>query len=145
MKKNINRTSTAVLLGGLFCGLLSSGSAMAHSHEDPAKHDMTTMPEKSMADEHKMSGHDMSSMKMSKGDRTKKVSAKGVIKHIDNSSRKIKVYHQPIAAWKMGAMQMTFELTSEVDIDALEMGKEIHFMVHSPSTGKYIISKIMSK
>lgn len=145
MAITFKRTSTAVLLSGMFFGLLSSGSLMAQSHGNEAKHDMKAMPEKSMSEDHKMSGHDMSSMKMSNGDRTKKVSAKGVIKHIDNSSRKIKVYHQPIAAWKMGAMQMTFELTSDVNIDALEMGKEIHFMVHSPSTGKYIISKIMSK
>ncbi|MEH6649762.1 MAG: copper-binding protein [Motiliproteus sp.] len=141
MIKNIKRTSTAVVLSGLFCGSLSSGSLMAQSHDDAAKHDMKAMPENSMSEE-KMSGHDMSTMKVSKGDRSKKVSAKGVIKGIDNSSRKIKVHHQPIAAWKMGAMQMTFELTSDVDMSTLKAGKEIHFMVHSPSTGKYIISEI---
>ncbi|OMH33638.1 copper-binding protein [Motiliproteus sp. MSK22-1] len=93
------------------------------------------------ADGHKTghSGHKMASGEMD----AMPVPATGVIKEVVSSANKIKVQHEPIEAWKMGAMQMTFELAPGLDINSLEAGQKIHFMVKSPSTGKYVITEIM--
>ena len=93
------------------------------------------------ADSHKM---DPKAHKMPMGEMNKEaVSAKGVVKEILADANKVKVHHQPIQAWKMGAMQMTFELGPEVDISKLKAGQTIHFMTKSPSTGKFIITRLL--
>lgn len=72
------------------------------------------------------------------------VPAMGEIKAVDRVNRKLKVMHQPIEAWNMGAMQMSFHLAPEVDITALKAGMNIHFRLQNPSIGKFIITEIMS-
>ncbi len=117
MNKLLKATGTCFIAASLMTG----GPLFAGSHEGGH------------------SGHKMQMGAMSKD----AVSATGEIKEIVTSANKIKVYHEPIKAWKMGAMQMTFELADGIDINSLKQGQKIHFMVKSPSTGKYLITKIM--
>lgn len=72
------------------------------------------------------------------------VMAKGVIKQVDRNKRWLKVEHQPIGAWNMGAMLMRFHLDDQVDIAGLKSGMSIHFHVSNPSVGKYLITEILT-
>ncbi len=71
--------------------------------------------------------------------------ATGVIKEVASAERKLKIYHQPIDAWNMGAMQMTFQLAPNVDIDSIKVGMGIRFLVSNPAVGQYQIIEIVEQ
>ncbi len=116
MTKAIRYAGFAVLL----CGLPASGPLLADSHGQ---------------------GHGQEIKHLSGTDRTEAVFARGVVRAVISESRRVRIYHEPIAAWKMDAMQMTFHLAPDVDINALKEGMEIKFMTQSPSVGKYVITR----
>ena len=105
-------------------------AALAHSHGEHADHGKA---EQKM--DHKAMDH--SNMKM--GD--KPVAARGVIKAIDHEGV-LKVMHEPIEAWNMGAMQMKFKLAPSIDIHSLKVGQQIDFMTKTEGMGKYLITEI---
>ncbi len=119
MKKSLSSIGLTILLAA---ALQAPAQAAEHGHHN---HDMKAMPSAAM--EHKS------------------VAAEGVINQIVTAENKLKVAHQPIAAWNMGAMQMTFHLAADVDISNLKEGQHIKFMLTNPKVGTYVITKIMGQ
>ncbi|RDE18277.1 hypothetical protein DV711_16575 [Motiliproteus coralliicola] len=128
MKKCLTALALSALLG-------VTGTAQAHSHSD---HGHKQSEEKAM-DHSKMDHGKMNPGKMKMSD--KPVPAVGVIKDIDHKGY-VKVYHQPIEAWNMGAMQMKFKLAPSIDVHSLKVGQEIEFMTKTEGMGKYLITEI---
>ncbi|MEH6473708.1 MAG: copper-binding protein [Halopseudomonas sp.] len=126
-------TGFALLIGGMIASSSLLAGDMTHQHD----HQM-----KSMADQ-PMSHQPMSDTAMPSMPVANTVTAKGVVKHIDAAARKVKVMHQPIPAWNMDAMQMTFHLAPQVDISGLKNGETIHFKLTNPSVGNYHIIELM--
>lgn len=125
MKKCLTALALSALLG-------LTGAAQAGSHGD---HSHMKGEEKAM--DHSKMDHGKMKMKMT----DKPVPAVGVIKGIDHEGI-IKVYHEPIEAWNMGAMQMKFRLAPSIDIHSLKVGQKIKFMTKTEGIGKYLITEI---
>ncbi|MCW8883852.1 MAG: copper-binding protein [Motiliproteus sp.] len=95
-----------------------------------------------IAGEHKHHhGHDMKAMKQMS--EQKAVDAVGVIHQIDASERVLKIQHEPIADWNMGAMRMKFHAAPGVDLSNLKEGQKIKFKTSNPKVGRYVVTEIV--
>ncbi|MCO4757992.1 MAG: copper-binding protein [Oceanospirillaceae bacterium] len=69
----------------------------------------------------------------------------GVVKGILPSTNQLKIRHQPIPEWSMGAMQMKFFLAPYLEITDFQEGQEIKFRLHQKNMMKYTILEILDK
>ncbi|MEH6813263.1 MAG: copper-binding protein [Motiliproteus sp.] len=119
MKQSLNRIGLTLLLAAT---LQTPSIAVAHEQQ----HDhMKAMPAMVMENN--------------------SVVAEGVINQIVAAENKLKISHEPIKAWNMGAMRMSFHLAPGVDISGLKEGQRIKFMLENPKIGTYLITKIMAQ
>nr|WP_228050858.1 copper-binding protein [Pontibacterium sinense] len=69
----------------------------------------------------------------------------GVVKGILPSTNQLKVRHQPIPEWSMGAMQMKFFLAPYLEITDFHEGQKIKFRLHQKNMMKYTILEVLEK
>jgi len=69
----------------------------------------------------------------------------GVVKGILPSTNQLKIRHQPIPEWSMGAMQMKFFLAPYLEITDFHEGQKIKFRLHQKNMMKYTILEILEK
>ncbi len=94
------------------------------------------------ASEHGHKHHDMKKIPAAAMEH-KAVHAVGIVDQIVADQNKLKITHEPIKGWNMGAMRMTFHAGPKVDISQLKEGQKIKFMATNPKVGTYVVTKIM--
>ncbi|MEH6579557.1 MAG: copper-binding protein [Amphritea sp.] len=108
-----------------------------HKHQDSA----------AMAGDNAMSHDAMSSenqshaMNMMASD----VLISGVVKGVLSETGQLKIQHQAIPEWSMGAMQMKFTLASGLSAADFSEGQQIKFRLHQENMTKYTITEILDK
>lgn len=69
----------------------------------------------------------------------------GVVKGIVPSTNQLKIRHQPIPEWSMGAMQMKFFLAPYLEISNFHEGQKIKFRLHQKNMMQYTILEVLDK
>lgn len=73
------------------------------------------------------------------------VTTSGVVKGIVRSTNQLKIRHQPIPEWSMGAMQMKFFLAPYLEITDFHEGQKIKFRLYQKNMMQYTILEILDK
>jgi len=66
----------------------------------------------------------------------------GIVKAIDHQARTISLHHQPIAALQMPAMHMELPVASDVNLDEIQSGDHIQFILVQQTDNLYLITKV---
>ena len=69
----------------------------------------------------------------------------GVVKGVVPSTKQLKIRHQPIPEWSMGAMQMKFFLAPYLQISDFHEGQKIKFRLHQKNMMKYTILEVLDE
>ncbi len=69
----------------------------------------------------------------------------GVVKGVLPSTNQLKIRHQPIPEWSMGAMQMKFFLAPYLEISDFQEGQQIKFRLHQKNMMKYTILEVLDQ
>jgi Cu(I)/Ag(I) efflux system membrane fusion protein len=71
-----------------------------------------------------------------------RISAKAVVRGVDQENRKIRLQHEPIAELQWPTMTMNFKVQSSVQLDQLQAGQDIHFTLVKTPDGGWVIDQI---
>lgn len=69
-------------------------------------------------------------------------SATGTVEAVNTSERKIKLNHEPIAAFSWPAMSMEFPAAASVDLSKVKPGSKVKFTVAKGSSGTYTVESV---
>ena len=69
-------------------------------------------------------------------------SANGTVEAVNASERKIKLNHEPIAAFSWPAMSMEFPAAASVDLSKVKPGNKVKFTVAKGASGTYTVESI---
>lgn len=124
-------TAAAALIGAIVSATLISTTVIAG---DMKHQSSTTSADHS---QHNMSNH--SGMNMM----AEEVIATGMVKGVLTETAQLKVQHQPIAEWKMSAMQMKFNLAPGISVADFQEGQHIRFRLKQENMMKFTITEVL--
>jgi Cu/Ag efflux protein CusF len=102
-----------------------------------------SMSQGSMSQEHQSHAmnHSAQAMNMMASD----VLISGVVKGVLSETGQLKIQHQAIPEWSMGAMQMKFTLASGLSAADYREGQQIKFRLQQENMMKFTITEILDK
>jgi Cu/Ag efflux protein CusF len=72
----------------------------------------------------------------------RRITARAVVRGVDQESLKVKLQHEPITELKWPAMTMNFAVDADVPLGELENGQDIHFSMSEDPEGNWLIDQI---
>jgi Cu(I)/Ag(I) efflux system membrane fusion protein len=72
----------------------------------------------------------------------KRYAASASVKAVDRSSRILNLAHGPVKELGWPAMTMDFRVADELDLEGIQPGQSIHFMMSKNQDGRYVIDEI---
>lgn len=66
----------------------------------------------------------------------------GVVDKVDKAKRKVIIKHQPIPSLNMPAMEMLLRVDKKVNLEEIESGDEVHFVLIRQADKQYLLVKI---
>ncbi|WP_432472611.1 copper-binding protein [Amphritea sp. HPY] len=125
-------TAAAALVGAIVTATLISTTVTAGD----MKHQQPVMAGAEHS-QHNMENH--AGMKMM----AEEVIATGMVKGVLSNTAQLKVQHQPIAEWKMAAMQMKFNLAPGISVADFQEGQHIRFRLKQENMMKFTITEVL--
>jgi len=72
----------------------------------------------------------------------RRFAVEATVKAVDRTGRKLNLRHGPVKELGWPAMTMDFGVADAVDLEAIESGQRIHFMMRKDDRGRYVIDEI---